>query len=191
MSILDPQAISAAVATRLSSLRETQSEWDAVEEVAATEVCPLVERFGSPAVLKALESAKHDPLVAAILVDGAGIGNFRLPRSGNDVLRVNEVYDDEEILTAALEYLQKYPGGTLRDGQWGWTTLWNGWEQLRLEDHLRLVVELIRRATDDEAVLAAIADGPVRELFVEGPPGERLLEIARKDPRIARVVELM
>jgi hypothetical protein len=80
VAILDPGAISAALAGRLSSLHETQSPWEAVEHVAITEVAPLVERYGASAVLDALETAKHDPLIAALLVDGAGLGNFRLPR---------------------------------------------------------------------------------------------------------------
>jgi hypothetical protein len=191
MTIVDPREISAAIEGRLALLGEMQNDWDAVEEVVATHVAPLVERHGSPAVLKALEQAKHDPLIAAVLVDGAGIGDFRLPRSGREFLRISEIYGDDEILEAALAYLQKFPDGTLLDGHWGWTVLWNGWEQLETDDHLRLVTTLIRRAPDDDETLAAIADGPVRELFDEGREGDRLLDLARKDAKIARVFSLM
>lgn len=191
MTILNPQEISTAIEDRLALFGEMQNDWDAVEEVVATHLVPLVERYGPPAVLEALEQAKHDPLIAAVLVDGAGIGDFRLPRSGREFLRISEIYSDDEILEAALAYLRKYPDGTLRDGHWGWTVLWNGWEQLERDDHLRLVTALIRRAPDDDETLAAIADGPVRQLFEQGREGDRLLELAREDEKIARVFKLM
>jgi hypothetical protein len=42
--IVNPKAISVAVERQAAHLRETQSPWDAVEEVARTEVAPLVDR---------------------------------------------------------------------------------------------------------------------------------------------------
>jgi hypothetical protein len=192
MTIIDTREISQAIERRSSELRDSQNEWVAVEEVVAAQIVPLVGLLGSSAVLNALEEAKSDPLIAAVLVACTGTGgDVQLTRPGKDILRITDIYGDDEILAAALAYLRKFPRETLHDGRWAWTALSNGWEQLKRADQLRLVIELIRLAPDDDASLEAIAVGPAREVFGEGDEGSRLLELARDDRKIARVVELM
>lgn len=188
--MLSASAVASAVAGRLDSIRETQDEWDAVTEVVQAEIAPRVATEGAEAVLAALVQGKNDPFVAAVLVDVSGVSDVPLASSGREFFRINEVFTDDEIVGAAVEYLDNLPGSGLSDGEWAWTALWNGWRQLDEDAHLRLVCKLIERAPDSDEVLALIADGPVREL-IECGKREELEGLAGSDTRIVRVLGLM
>jgi hypothetical protein len=189
--LLDVKELSAAISHRLQLVRATQDEWEVITEVVQAQIAPLIPVEGVDEILTALLQEKEDPLVAAVLVEISGMSDVELPRPGRETLRIDEVFSDEEILSAALNYLEKFPSSGLSDGEWGWTVLWNGWHQLDGAAHLRLVGELIKRAPASDEILTLIADGPVRELTEDEKRAEELAALARDDPKFARVMALV
>jgi hypothetical protein len=200
---LDTEAVSAAIRQRLAAGEHIPDwEWDAVSRVVESEIEPLFSVLGARAVIEALVVAKADPLIAAVLVDLAGGSPSEIPGEivEGSAFHVDEVFTDDEILDAALEYATRIYDGTasLFTGEWGWTTLCNPWEAVSDASHLRLLRELVRRAPDDDRILWSIGASPVVQLLYgyrgeqppRDPPDEarELLELARDDPKLARIL---
>jgi len=176
---VNASAISALM-DRESTSRSEENQWDIV--VWATEhlIEPIVSAHGRKTVLEQLVGAKCDPYIAALLVQ----------LSGDDSFRVNEIFSDEEIVEAALVYLLAMPNAALRDGQWAWTALWNGWDQFQPRDHYRILLELIDRAPWDDDILWMIGDGPLSHVATDAALRREIDERARDDPKVARAREL-
>jgi hypothetical protein len=164
---------------------------DVLDRVVEQLLVPAVAVNGADVVLNHLLLRRSDPYIAAVLVDACGEGGFRLAEHGRSVTRVTDIYSDNEIVSAALDYLLAMPDAGFADGQWAWTALWNGWSQLEPEDHFRLVMELVERLPQDDALDAMVADGPLRSLTEDPEARARLLARAEKDPKLARLLALM
>jgi hypothetical protein len=164
---------------------EGGNRWEAVERAAREVAAPAVAVHGPEAVLSALASAKSDPYVAAVLVQLSGTYG---PLGG---LRVTELFSDEEIVGSALSFLAAFPNAGLDDGDWAWMTLWNQWDQLEAEDHVRLVEKLIERVPWDDQMLWMIGDGPLSTVADEPANLEIIESSAAIRDKVARIWKLV
>jgi hypothetical protein len=196
---LDVEIVKAAIRKRLAELGDEDDDWRALEDVIETEIEPLLPLLGAESIIEKLAVSKADPLIAGVLVQLSGGEPGCFSRDGEElVFRVDDLFTDEEILGAALDYVTRIYDGTatLFTGDWGWMAIGNGWGQLSDDaTHLRLVRELIRLAPDDDRVLWSIGVGPVATLLWGRSPQSQeahaLMALARDDPKVARVLALI
>lgn len=187
MTTLDELGDRVSAALRFRRVDVSDSPWSIADEVADDVVTSAVSRWGREPVIEALRSSRDDPYVAMMLVNISGASPILPPPP----LQLGAVFLDDEIVEAAVRYLEQFPAASIRDGAWAWTALWNGWEQLREDDHARLVEELVDRAPSNDRVLRMIADGPLAVALTNEPFRERFDAARKEDPKIQRVWYLL
>lgn len=140
-------------------------------------ILPALEREGRDAIRLLVDARHSSPLLDLALVvtcDRARINTFT-------------VFPYEEIVEGVISYLC---GGRSAEDDWAWDIAW-GLSGLSDEEHWRLVMEVIRRCPWDDDALWMIGDGPIGQLQMQRDGTRRIDELAREDPKLARILRLV
>jgi hypothetical protein len=175
---LDAATVSTAIEAALPS---ADDKWQPVVDA----VDPLVREHGVEAIVAELATARRDPFVAAAL--------FEAIRANG--LRMGDVFSEDEITDAALEYLLAFMDvgldAGLADGEWAWAALWehnpgSDGGHFADEEHLQLVLKLIERVPFDDEPLFLIGDGPLSHAAGTAAQSALIRKLAESDPKVAR-----
>jgi len=154
-------------------------EWDAVDDVVER----LLDKHGRDAIVTELRDAREDPIIAAVLFDAMTLSGRRL----------TEVFSEEEIVSAALQYLLAVESGAgLQDGAWAWSALFQFSPESSIDtdfdadEHFNLLLQLLQRAPLDDTVLFMIGDGPLAHSASVPEHFARIQELSKTDSKIAR-----
>jgi hypothetical protein len=195
---LDAEQIRAAIMAEISGRLEA-SPPDAVDDAIAKhnrfhraesgvpfDVCePLIDAYGSDVVLKELSKLREDPFIANAIVDICEICGHR----------IRDFYSGEEIVCAALAHLiassDEWWSSGLATGQWAFSALWgHDYEGTSCafddDEHFALVIKLLDRAPMDDDILFLMGDGPLSHAAAIPSRYERIQELAKTHPQVAR-----
>lgn len=185
----EPRRVASALRRQVETRKADQNEWDVVTRITESLIRPMVAAHGANDVLSWLIGAKDDPYIAAILTNLSGESAHRL--DDDHVFRMSDIFSIDEIVKAAEGFLLASPDADLGDGEWAWTALWNGWDQLDDESHFEAVVELIRRVPWDDRVFWMIGDGPLSTIASKASWLAKLDEQHDLRPKLERIWELV
>ena len=144
----------------------------------------IAEEGGLEAVVAALAPHRGDPDVAEALF-------FMCWTNHRDL---SDVFSDEEIVDAALEFLLAFQGEEVDIRNvpgWGWSALfqhidYGGNDHLTDEAHFRMLLKLIEKVPLNDNILFMIGDGPLSHAAGRRKYRDRIAELQTTNPKVDR-----